>query len=787
MKKESKRLLKSIFVASLVAALGFGMVPFQPIAQTFDTALVVNAEEETVTAYDGRTIPMSDVIAINGGRYYDNLLYAVFWADDGDTITLLKDYATDTSNDSYNNYMYLCDDTNVTVDLNGHTLTIDEWYWVTQYNKEKPGSVKFINGNIEGGCIVPNENAIITIGEGANVTAPEGIFAISGNHNYSMGSVVNIEEGSTVKSVDEVTIYWPQDGTLNITGGHLEGPTVVYARTGKVNISGGTLVATGKKNEAGVIANGTNPTGDTIVFQAFSSSYGDAPQVTVTGGEFSSVNGAAAKTYAVSQEDQDIKPDDFIQGGTFTSGGAADTSVAEYLADSQDNKMLATGEVISIAQSTANGYSVGVNETTGLAELTPDGTFIDSQHHAWYQLDKEGNLTIFGDGEEAEADSVFQGRTDIKTVLFTDNVKLSSLRGCFRDCTNLESVTNIPDCDNANMLFYGCKNLVEVSNFPKVETTSTTMFKDCEKLQKIGDGSPLVIETSGIVYGMFAGCKNLSADIIFDGSAKTQSGKQNIFDSAATANNAKITVCFGDNVAESTVAWVTSDVENAGKNVNIHDFVKDDVDDGINVYACRVCGEEGDTTYDVTANDGKPTEYKKGDTVTVEAPEDAENGAWFVNGTRIDTLKTAKKYSVDEDNNLVITVCEYVGTAEWKEFAGEVMSSSKRSNGGKRVSLTGTWALPEGAQVVKAGIARVYKEDSPEGFDNKYVYEKGTKKNSTVKAANGKYSFSLNMTTANAQKTLCSVCYVEYTLNDVTYTDISEICESAPLTTTSVA
>ena len=74
-------MLKSIFAASLVAALGFGMVPFQPIAQTFDTALVVNAEgatEETVTAYDGRTIPMSDVIAINGGRYYDNLLYAVF-------------------------------------------------------------------------------------------------------------------------------------------------------------------------------------------------------------------------------------------------------------------------------------------------------------------------------------------------------------------------------------------------------------------------------------------------------------------------------------------------------------------------------------------------------------------------------------------------------------------------------------------------------------------------------------------------------------------------------------
>ena len=657
-----------------------------------------------------------------------------------------------------------------------------------QYSTENPGSVKFINGNIEGGCIVPDENAIITIGDGATVTAPEGIFAISGNHNYSMGSVVNIEEGATVKSVDEVTIYWLQDGTLNITGGYLEGPTVVYARTGEVNISGGKLVATGEKNEAGGVANGTNPTGDTIVFQAFSSSYGDAPQVTVTGGDFSSVNGAAAKTYAVSQADQEIKPDDFIQGGTFTSGGEADTSVAEYFADSEDNAMLATGEVISKEEYAENGYSVEIDAETGIATPTINGTLIDTAGHAWYQIDENGHVDIYGDGVKFRASSAFSSAKDktlalsVKTVTFHDGVVPATLADWFRGCTNLTTVDGvIPDCESAHRMFANCKKLVSIPNMPELTKQSHGMFYNCSALTSIGKDGKIVIKAQN-VYAMFVGCKKLSADVIFDGNpAKLVDDAEsypNIFANAATADGAKITVCFGENANEDTVNAVTAQVESLeNPNVTIHDYQKSS-ENGTNVYTCRVCGDEY-TTYDVTLPGEETAEYEEGTELTVST--DGVNGAWFVNGKRIDTLETVENYVVGENNALTITVCEPVESVEWKEFAGNsmVMSSRKKVGNYIKVNLTAKWALPEGAEVVEAGIARVYAEDCPEDFDAQYIYDNGSKKVSSLKTLNGKYSYALSMNSKSAKKTLCAVSFVTYTLDGVEYTDFSDIAVSA--------
>ena len=743
-----------------MAALGFGMVPFQPIAQTFDTALVVNAEgatEETVTAYDGRTIPMSDVIAINGGRYYDNLLYAVFWAKDGDTITLLKDYTTDTSDDYYNNYMYLDSGSNVTVDLNGHTLTIDGWYWVMQYSTENPGSVKFINGNIEGGCIVPDENAIITIGDGA-----------------------------TVKSVDEVTIYWSQDGTLNITGGYLEGPTVVYARTGEVNISGGKLVVTGEKNEAGGVANGTNPTGDAVVFQAFGSSYGTPTNVSITGGEFVSENGNSVATYE--RTENDTAPDNFVTGGTFTSGGEADTSVAEYFADSEDNAMLATGEVISKEEYAENGYSVEIDAETGIATPTINGTLIDTAGHAWYQIDENGHVDIYGDGVKFRASSAFSSAKDktlalsVKTVTFHDGVVPATLADWFRGCTNLTTVDGvIPDCESAHRMFANCKKLVSIPNMPELTKQSHGMFYNCSALTSIGKDGKIVIKAQN-VYAMFVGCKKLSADVIFDGNpAKLVDDAEsypNIFANAATADGAKITVCFGENANEDTVNAVTAQVESLeNPNVTIHDYQKSS-ENGTNVYTCRVCGDEY-TTYDVTLPGEETAEYEEGTELTVST--DGVNGAWFVNGKRIDTLETVENYVVGENNALTITVCEPVESVEWKEFAGNsmVMSSRKKVGNYIKVNLTAKWALPEGAEVVEAGIARVYAEDCPEDFDAQYIYDNGSKKVSSLKTLNGKYSYALSMNSKSAKKTLCAVSFVTYKIGDVTYTDLSDIAVSA--------
>ena len=67
-------------------------------------------------------------------------------------------------------------------------------------------------------------------------------------------------------------------------------------------------------------------------------------------------------------------------------------------------------------------------DTAIVANAVAEGaTAIDSEGHAWYTIDKEGNLVIDGDGEVADKESAFANNTSIKTVHFTDNVKVKSL------------------------------------------------------------------------------------------------------------------------------------------------------------------------------------------------------------------------------------------------------------------------------------------------------------------------------------------------------------------------
>ena len=150
-------------------------------------------------------------------------------------------------------------------------------------------------------------------------------------------------------------------------------------------------------------------------------------------------------------------------------------------------------------------------------------------------------------------------------------------------------------------------------------------------------------------------------------------------------------------------------------------------------------------------------------------------------GATINTIDKFTVSAVDEDNTLTIKVCEPVESVEWKEFAGNsmVMSSRKKVGNYIKVNLTAKWALPEGAEVVEAGIARVYAEDCPEDFDAQYIYDNGSKKVSSLKTLNGKYSYALSMNSKSAKKTLCAVSFVTYKIGDVTYTDLSDIAVSA--------
>ncbi len=127
---------------------------------------------------------------------------------------------------------------------------------------------------------------------------------------------------------------------------------------------------------------------------------------------------------------------------------------------------------------------------------------------------------------------------------------------------------------------------------------------------------------------MFSGCSKLSLDLVINGDivSVSTSGIAQPFNNAATAQNAKIVVCFGENATENAIAETTGSVEESTGNVQIHDFKLTSYEDGVYTYTCRICEEEK-YAYDVTLPGEEAAEYAEGAEVVVTVAEDAVSGA----------------------------------------------------------------------------------------------------------------------------------------------------------------
>ena len=276
-------------------------------------AQIVDADGNSVAAYTG---------------HYD----AIAAAKDGETVILLNDcknFVTNTIN------------ANITIDLNGTTLslgnnnpffrtngevtiqngTIESNYAcaiVNAYNKLTLKNVKITGVTGDNGKNLVNvcSNAEVTIDKDTVLTASgSGVavfigqdadadaqytlnvygkviqnsktYAICGNGSYKGTSTINIYDGAEVKSPICVAIYQPQAGVTNIYGGLVEGKCAIGIKSGALNISGGTVRGTVNDNvlsDDNSNGDGISYDGSAIIVDSRATGYAGNVKINVTGG-----------------------------------------------------------------------------------------------------------------------------------------------------------------------------------------------------------------------------------------------------------------------------------------------------------------------------------------------------------------------------------------------------------------------------------------------------------------------------------------------------------------------
>ena len=273
-------------------------------------AFVKETDKKYVATYDDvMALPGSVVVKdIAGYEVTVNLpvLSLMFNSlEDGSTFTLQDDYVS---------FETMALNKNLTIDLNGHTITnnsgvtklfrVNNGYTLTINNsgetvgtlsldtdeKANYSAVTLYGGKLvlNGGKIVSDMTAVYAAANsnveinGGELVA--GAFAVSGNGTQPN---VNINiTGGTLTSNSDYAIYLPQAGVTTISGGSVitnGGAGAIAIQTGKLIISGGSFTSNGLTVSGNEEADGTQGHKSAVIDT--SAEYGNV-DLTITGGTF---------------------------------------------------------------------------------------------------------------------------------------------------------------------------------------------------------------------------------------------------------------------------------------------------------------------------------------------------------------------------------------------------------------------------------------------------------------------------------------------------------------------
>lgn len=278
---------------------------------------------------------------MGGGQdpvFYPTLADAIINLKDGQTIKLTSDATIDKP-------IIMSSKINATIDLNGNTLTsklatlfkvTDGEITITNGNIEAEGEVFRVFGKTEGATPVVN------IGKDVKIKTSDSACFICGNATFNcsgkieadgeyapiMGNGLHENDGTVINldgadiyynypGTENVAIYHPQIGTLNIKDTKITGPSVLYLKGGTTNIYSGGFYALGEAAPYKYDGNGCSGTGDCVTLDTC---YDRELDINISGGKFSCLPGCLSLSYYNKQGE--LNPEGYkdhvnITGGVF--------------------------------------------------------------------------------------------------------------------------------------------------------------------------------------------------------------------------------------------------------------------------------------------------------------------------------------------------------------------------------------------------------------------------------------------------------------------------------------
>lgn len=525
------------------------------------TALSVN-DDLAFTVVESETIATMTK-ADDSSYIFDSLQSATYAAPIGEkvTITLEKDITADSQ------LISARDNRIINYDLNGKTITFTEAADDQTVITLNSGTYTFTNGTITrvrpDGWSEGKVNAIFEIFVGtstsprANVTFGEDFTAEATNgasvayiHNYAdltvdgatlksdtdwtihgfggeqigeQQTTINIKNG-TVESTGAAAIYQPQvGGTINVSGGTVNGVTGIEIRNGALNVTGGKIIATG----------------------AFSASG------TPSGGG-STVSGAAV---AVTKYDNNEMLTVNISGGELIAEDDNGHAVYEGYPDSEDGKYPEGNELsLTVSSGEFTGAVDSKNETGfisgGEFDGMPESDYIAAGADLYMNADKSGFAvatesapegykkvvaTIVDTAYTSLAEAVEEAEANATIVLYADVTESVTVAADDVITLDLNGKTLTSDTDNvATILNNGTLSIVDTSDEKGTITRGATTY--------------YVIRNEGVMTISDVNVENLTSD-----------------PSSLVANN---TDCKSDGAAQLTIksGSFTSAASNAVKN-----------------------------------------------------------------------------------------------------------------------------------------------------------------------------------------------------------------------------